>query len=129
MIDLSWTANRAIRTYESDNHRAELRIYGRDATYVFGRTSGALPCDIQNAVLVHVDHHSDQTRVVWSERARWIESGRESVGFRCDGLWVDVTVPGTSEAAVLRALSTARARAPASHPIPAGVRLQDVVEV
>jgi hypothetical protein len=78
--------------------------------------------------MVYIDHHSQNTRVVWAERARWAESN-EAVSFRCDGLWVDATIPGTSEAAAMQALSTARARAPVAHPIPTHVNLQEVVDI
>jgi hypothetical protein len=87
-----------------------------------------MACDVQHGVMVYVDYQHQNTRVVWAQRARWAESS-EAVSFRCDGLWVDVTVPGTSEAAVMQALSSARARAPVAHPIPARVDLQEVVEV
>jgi hypothetical protein len=78
--------------------------------------------------MLFVDREDAHTRVVWAERARWVESN-EAVSFRCEGLWVDVTVPGTSEEAVMQALSTARARAPVAHPIPSRINLQEVVEV
>jgi len=87
-----------------------------------------MACDVQNGAMVYVDYQYQKTRVVWARRARWAESS-EAVSFRCDGLWVDVTVLGTSEAAVLQALSTARATAPVAHPIPARINLQEVVEV
>ena len=125
---MSWTANRAIRTYNSENRRGELRIYGQNATYSFSRLHGSMACDVNHGVMVYVDHQYGNTRVVWAERARWAESN-EAVSFRCDGLWVDATVPGTSEAAVMQALSTARARAPVAHPIPTRINLQEAVEV
>ncbi len=128
MTTLSWTVNRAIRTYDSQNHRSELRIYGQNATYTFSRLHGSMACDVQHGVMVYIDHQHQNTRLVWAQRGRWAESG-DAVSFRCDGLWVDVTVPGTSEAAVMQALSTARARAPMVHPIPARIDLQEVVEV
>ena len=87
-----------------------------------------MACDVQHGVFVYIDHQHQNTRVVWAQRARWAESS-EAVSFRCDGLWVDVTVPGTSEVAVMQALSTARTRAPVVHPVPARVDLQEVVEV
>jgi hypothetical protein len=87
-----------------------------------------MTCDVQHGVMVYVDHQNENTRVVWAQRARWAENS-EAVSFRCDGLWVDVTVPGTSESSLMQALSTARTRAPAVHPIPARINLREVVEV
>ena len=78
--------------------------------------------------MVYVDHQDEVTRVVWAQRARFAER-TDAVSFRCEGLWVDVSVPGTSEAAVMQALSMARARAPETHPIPPRTELREVVEV
>jgi hypothetical protein len=87
-----------------------------------------MACALHNGVMVYVDHQDEVTRVVWAQRARFAER-TDAVSFRCEGLWVDTSVLGTSEAAVLQALSTARARAPQARPIPARTDLREVVEV
>ena len=87
-----------------------------------------MACIVHNGVIVYVDHQDEATRVVWAQRARFAER-TDAVSFRCEGLWVDVSVPGTSEAAVMQALSTARAGVPQAHPIPPRTELREAVEV
>jgi len=87
-----------------------------------------MACDLANGVMVYVNYPDDETRVVWAQRARFVDNA-DAVSFRCDGLWVDVSVPGTTEAAVMSALSTARAQAPLTHPINPRINLREAIEV
>jgi hypothetical protein len=125
---LSWAENRPIRSYVSQNQRAEFRIYGEAATYTFNRINGSLLCEVNNGVFVYRDQQENATRVVYGQRTRFVASSG-AVNVRCDGLWVDVEVPGTTDAALIEALSTARTTTPPTHPINPRVGLREVVEV
>jgi len=87
-----------------------------------------MACEVANGVMIYVNYPNDETRVVWAQSARFVDNA-DAVSFRCEGLWVDVSVPGTSEAAVMSALSTARAQAPATHPINPRINRREVIHV